>query len=37
VDLTPFRPTRFAEGQPIRPKYEYGSAAVDRAHSGGTV
>jgi sarcosine oxidase subunit beta len=26
VDLTPFRATRFLEGQPIRPQYEYASA-----------
>lgn len=25
VDIHPFRPSRFAEGQPIRPLYEYGS------------
>lgn len=25
VDIRPFRPSRFAEGQPIRPLYEYGS------------
>jgi glycine/D-amino acid oxidase-like deaminating enzyme len=23
VDLTPFRPTRFAEGQPIQAEFEY--------------